>query len=162
MCMSDFFKGQQVIHCRDGLAVIMDDTLISGTEYFVVKAIRGAGEKIYVPIERASMIIRPLMTSTEADALIEYIKTIEFEYNPNTKQRRDALKKRLMSGDVKDVSYLFKQLYFYKISNGECAKLGPVDLEMLEYASSNLLDEFSITYNKPREEIEAFVYARLA
>ena len=161
MCMSDFVKGQQVIHCRDGLAVILDDTLISGTEYFVVKAIRGGGEKIYVPIERASLIIRPLMNVDEADKLLEYIKSIEFEFNSNTKQRRDGLKRRLMSGDVKDVSYLFKQLYFYKISNGECAKLGPVDLEMLEYASSNLLDEFSITYNKPREEIEAYVYQRI-
>ena len=38
--MVQFVKGQQVVHCRDGLAVIVDETIISEKEYFVVKTIR--------------------------------------------------------------------------------------------------------------------------
>ena len=107
--MNEFHKGQQVIHCRDGLAVIVEQTVISDNPYFVLKAIRGGGENIYVSVERATMSIRPLMTAEEADKLLESAKAIEFEFNPNTKQRRDGLKRRLASGDVNDVVYLLKK-----------------------------------------------------
>ena len=41
-------------------------------------------------------------------------------------------------------------------------KLGPVDLDMLNYATNMLLDEFTITYNKPREMISDFVEQRIS
>lgn len=159
--MIGFHKDQQVIHCRDGLSVIVSDTVINDKEYFIVHTLRGDGENIYVPTDRASAIIRPVMNEKEADELIEYIKGIEIEFNTNTKQRRDSLKRRLMSGDVKDIAHLFKQLYFYNTLDDPNIKFGPVDLDMLKYASDNLLDELAISYNKPRESIQEFVYKKL-
>ena len=159
--MNEFKKGQQVVHCRDGLAVITDETVVSDKEYFIVKTIRGGGENIYVSKERATSIIRPIMDQKTADELLKYAKTIEIEYNSNTKQRRDSLKSRLSSGDVKDVVFLFKQLYFYRTLDDGSVKYGPVDLDMLQFATNNLLDELSITYGKNRDEIEQFVYKKL-
>ena len=159
--MKDFKKGQQVIHCRDGLAVIVDETVMGDKNYFVVKTVRGDGENIYVPLDRADAIIRFVMSEEEASKLIDYIKTIELDFNPNTKQRRDAIKKKLLSGDVKDAAYLFKQLYFYKTLKDGSIKYGPLDIDMLSFASDNLLDEFSISFKKNRDEIEAFVYSKL-
>lgn len=159
--MNEFKKGQQVVHCRDGLAVITDETVVSDKEYFIVKTIRGGGENIYVSKERATSIIRPIMDQKTADELLKYAKTIEIEYNSNTKQRRDSLKRRLSSGDVKDVVFLFKQLYFYRTLDDGSVKYGPVDLDMLQFATNNLLDELSITYGKNRDEIEQFVYKKL-
>lgn len=159
--MNGFKKDQQVIHCRDGLSVIVNDTFIGDKEYFVVHTFRGDGENIYVPMDRAEKIIRPVMSQQEAEELIEYIKTIEIEFNTNTKQRRDSLKRRLMSGDVKDVAHLFKQLYFFNTLDDPNIKYGPVDLDMLKYASDNLLDEFAISFNKPRESIQEFIYKKL-
>ena len=40
-------------------------------------------------------------------------------------------------------------------------RLGPVDLDMLNYATNMLLDELTITYNKPREVIANFVEQRI-
>lgn len=159
--MSTFKKGQQVIHCRDGLAVIVDQTVIADNGYFVVKTSRGAGENIYVPIARAESIIRPLLTKDEVDDLIQYIKDVEIEFNPNTKQRRDALKRRLSSGDVKDVAYLFKQYYLFKTTTDGSIRFGPVDLDMLEFAANNLLDELCLSLNIPRTEIQEHVFERL-
>ena len=48
--MVQFVKGQQVVHCRDGLAVIVDETIISEKEYFVVKTIRGGGENVAIAV----------------------------------------------------------------------------------------------------------------
>lgn len=159
--MKAFKKGDRVIHCRDGLAVVVDDTIISDNEYFVVRTIRGGSENIYVPISKAGVIIRSIMTKDEANEIVEYIKTVEFEYNSNTKQRRDSLKRRLMSGEVKDIAFLFKQLYLFKTANNPNIKYGPVDLDMLKYASDNLLDELAISYDVPRDKIEEFIYNKL-
>lgn len=160
--MSNFKKGQQVIHCRDGLAVIVNQTVIMDNGYFVVKASRGTGENIYVPIARADAIIRPLLNEKEALDLIKYIKDLEIEFNPNTKQRRDALKRRLGSGDVKDIAHLFKQYYLFKTSTDGSIRFGPVDLDMLQFATNNLLDELCLSLDKPRDEIEGYVFGLLA
>ena len=159
--MSDFKIGQQVIHCRDGLAVVVGNTSMADKDYYIVKTVRGSGENIYVPVERADQIIRFLMTEEEANKLVEYIKTIPLEFNPNTKQRRDAIKKRLLSGDVKDNAFLLKQLYFFKTLNDGSIKYGSLDVDMLSFASNNLLDEFALSYKKNRDEIEAFIFAKI-
>lgn len=160
--MSDFKKGQQVIHCRDGLSVIVDETVIADNGYFVVKSTRGGGENIYVPIAKADSIIRPLMSEEEAYELIDYIKSLEVEFNPNTKQRRDALKRRLSSGDVHEIAHLYKQYYLFKYKNDGSIRFGPVDLDMLATATNNLLDELAISFNKQRADMEEFMVEQLA
>lgn len=148
--------GDLIVHCRDGLARISSTKEIDGHEFYVVISNRSNSETIYVPVEKANVIIRPLMTSDEADDLFAFMNTIPFEFNKNTKQRRDLFKKKLSSGDVKELSYLFRQNYLYKKHPDE-VRLGPVDLDMLNYASNNFLDELSLTYKIPREEIETYV-----
>ena len=74
--MNDYQIGQQVIHCRDGLAVVVGNTSMADKDYYIVKTVRGSGENIYVPVDRADQIIRFLMSAEEADKLIAYIKTI--------------------------------------------------------------------------------------
>ena len=159
--MNEYQIGQQVIHCRDGLAVVVGNTSMADKDYYIVKTVRGTGENIYVPVDRADQIIRFLMSVEEADKLVNFIKTIPMEFNPNTKQRRDAIKKRLLSGDIKDGAYLFKQLYFYKTSNDGSIKYGALDIDMLSFAANNLLDEFAISYKKNRDEIEAFIFDKI-
>ena len=156
-----FKINDSVIHCREGLSTIVAMNSMNGKDYFLVSVNRNSGETIYVPVDTASSIIRPLMNKKDADELLLYIKKIKKEFNPNTKQRRDGLKRRLGSGEVKDIAFLFKQLYLYKTLKDGSVKFGPVDLDMLEYASNNLLDELSISYNKPRDQIEAFIYNKL-
>ena len=138
---------------------------MNGKEYFLVSVNRNSGETIYVPVETAENIIRPLMDKKEADALLKFIKNINKEFNSNTKQRRDAYKKKLSSGNVKEIAYLYRQLYFYEAMGGEEnseIKLGPVDIDMLSYAENMLMDELALTYDVKRGEIKAFIEKRIA
>ena len=165
MYMSDFNVNDEVIHCREGLSTIIDSKIMNGKDYFLVQANRISGEIFYVPVESATSIIRPIMSVKEADELLKYIRTIDKDFNTNTKQRRDAYKRRLSSGDVKDIAYLYRQLYFYYQIGGEQnseIKLGPVDLDMLSFATEMLLDELTITYQKKREDIASFVEKRIS
>ena len=159
-----FKINESVVHCREGLSTILSVSSINGRDYFLVRTHQASGETIYVPVETANNIIRPILSKEEADEVLKYIKSIEKEFNNNTKQRRDAYKRRLSSGDVNDIAYLYRQLYFYDLiggENNEEIKLGPVDIEMLSYAKNMLLDEFAISFKVDRNEIEQFIEDRI-
>lgn len=155
-----FKLNDMVMHCREGLATISSTTKMGEREYFIVHSVHGDGEAIYVPFATAENIIRPVMTKDEAESLINKIKLIKKEFNSNTKQRRDAFRKRLNSGDIKDIAYLFAQNILYT-KEPEDVKLGAADIEMLEFAQNFLLDELSLSYRISREEILDFVINKL-
>ena len=160
-----FKINESVIHCREGLSTIISVSAINGKDYFLVKTHQASAETIYVPVDTAESIIRPILDQKAADEILKYIKGIEKEFNSNTKQRRDAYKRRLSSGDVKDIAYLYRQLYFYNLiggENNEEIKLGPVDIDMLSYAKNMLLDEFALSYKVDRAEIESFIEKRIS
>ena len=162
--MVEFKRGQQVVHCRDGLAVITDETMVSDKEYFIVKTIRGGGENIYVLVNNTNNLIRPIMNEKDAKEVIDYMKSVEAEFISNTKQRRDQYKRRLLSGNVRDLAYLSRQLYFYNFYNeqGQLVKLGPTDVQMLKDAETILFDELSISFSVERERIADYVKQLLA
>ena len=156
-----FEIGQKVIHCRDGLSTIVSTTKMGEKDYFIVQLAHGQEVKTYVPIEKADAVIRRIMNADEADFLLKDLKSLSMEFNPNTKQRRDAFKRRLSSGNVIDIAYMFQQNFLYK-QEPESVKLGAMDIEMLEYASNMLLDELALTYDVNREDILKFVIDRQA
>ena len=129
-------------------------------EYFVIRAIRGDSENIYVPMIGSENIIRPVMTSKEADKLLKSLADIKKEFNPNTKQRRDAFKRRLGSGKVEDIAYLYRQYWLFT-QYPEDVKLGPSDIDMLEYATNILLDELAISYEVDRDKVGEFVVKKI-
>lgn len=149
----EYKVGDRVVHSREGLSTIKDIASISGNEYFVVVSDKGDRENIYVLKNRTENIIRPIMTLDEANELIAYMKSVEAEFISNTKQRRDQYRKRLLSGVVKDLAYLTKQLYFFNYYNsiGQVVKLGPTDLQMLKDAERVLYDELAISFQIDRD-----------
>ena len=160
-----FKVNDSVIHCREGLSTIVAMNNMNGKDYFLVSVNHNSGETIYVPVDTANNIIRPLMNKKDADELLIYIKKIKKEFNSNTKQRRDSYKKMLSSGKVKEIAYLYRQLYFYEKIGGENnteIKLGPVDIDMLTYAQNMLMDELSITYEVKRDEVKDFIEKRIS
>lgn len=150
---------QKVIHCREGLCFIFDETTINGNDYFVVKSVTGNGENIYILKNRTENIIRPIMDKKAAQAVIKYMNECEAEFFSNTKQRRDIYKKKLSSGNVLDLAFLAKQLFLFHYLNahGTLVKLGPTDIEMLEAAHKILFDEFSLVFNINYENIQNFL-----
>ena len=151
----NFRIGDRVVHSREGLSTITGETLIADNEYFVIRSDKGDKENIYVLKTRTENIIRPVMNLEEAHQVIEYMKSVPAAFISNTKQRRDIYKKKLLSGDVKDLAYLSRQLYFFNLYNsqGQLVKLGPTDLQMLKDAESVLYDELAISFNVSRDKV---------
>ena len=151
----EFKVGDKIVHSRDGLSTIVGETNIAGNDYFVVVSLKGNRENIYVLKSRTESIIRPVMNEKEAKEIIAYMKSVPAAFISNTKQRRDLYKKKLLSGNVQDLAYLSRQLYFFNYYNsiGQVVKLGPTDLQMLKDAESILFDELSISFNVDRDKV---------
>ena len=151
-----------VVHYRDGIAIITGTTLMAGNEYFVLNVKRVGNVSVYVPVSKADNIIRDVLSIEQADELLCYAKEIPELFIGNTKQRRDDFKRRLASGDIKDVIYLCKLLYLFKTlpSLPEGVKFGPMDIEMLYDAHNRLFDELAITYGQDRSVIEDYAVQR--
>ncbi len=150
-----FEVNDRVVHCREGLSTIVGETVIAGNEYFVVNSDNGDKENIYVLKTRTENIIRPVMNVDEANKVIDYMKGVDAAFISNTKQRRDLYKRKLLSGNVYDLAFLSRQLYFFYFynENGHLVKLGPTDLQMLKDAEEILFDELAISYNVPRDQV---------
>lgn len=158
--MKDFFIGQKVIHLREGLSEIVGKKKMGDKEFFIVDVYRGKGETIYVPILGADSIIRDILTMEAADTLLKDLKTVSKEFNSNTKQRRDAYKRHLSSGNVYDMGYMYRQSYLYSL-DPEGVKLGPADIEMLNYATNYILDEMVLVYQIDKEHIAEYIAKRI-
>ncbi len=154
----------RVVHAREGLSTITNITTMMDREYYVVVADKGDRENIYVLKERTENIIRPIMTLEEGMKVVEYMKSVKAEFISNTKQRRDQYRKRLLSGNVLDLAYLSRQLYFFNYynSHGQVVKLGPTDLQMLKDAEKVLFDELSLSFKVSRELVDQKIAELLA
>lgn len=154
----------RVVHAREGLSTITNITTMMDREYYVVVADKGERENIYVLKERTENIIRPIMSLEEGMKVVEYMKTVKAEFISNTKQRRDQYRKRLLSGNVLDLAYLSRQLYFFNYYNsiGQVVKLGPTDLQMLKDAEKVLFDELALSFNVDRDKVGQKVAELLA
>ena len=154
----------RVVHAREGLSTITNITTMMDRDYYVVVADKGDRENIYVLKERTENIIRPIMTHEEGMKVVEYMKTVKAEFISNTKQRRDQYRKRLLSGNVLDLAYLSRQLYFFNYynSHGQVVKLGPTDLQMLKDAEKVLFDELALSFKVSRELVDQKIAELLA
>ena len=158
-----FQLNDTVVHYRDGISVITGTIEMNGEQFFTVKALRVDDVLIYVPILTATDIIRKVMHLDDANNLIEYMINIPELYIANTKQRRDDFKRKLASGDIKDVAFLTKMYLLHKTNSFETenVKLGQMDVEMLKDAYNRLTDEFAVIYDITHENIEEFMVNKL-
>ena len=74
--MERFKVNDEVMHCRDGLSVIIGTKEMGGKTYFLVRANRSDAETIYVPFDSINEIIRPIMNIEEADLLLKKISIL--------------------------------------------------------------------------------------
>lgn len=161
--MTEYKVNQQVMHFREGLSLISEVKDLEGVQYFIVSPLHEGGEKIYVPIERADAVLRPIISMQEVEELVGFMASVKPEYFSNTKQRRDVFKRRLGSGDIHDLAYLSMLLYFFRHPEEveTPVKFGPADIEMLKYATRTLYDELAIALDVERDKVEEVVIQKI-
>ena len=67
--------------------------------------------KTYIPVDKADVQLRKLITKKEAKDLLKYISKAERVWENDPKQRRQMFEEMYKSRDLKNVCQLIKSLY---------------------------------------------------
>lgn len=153
--------GESVCHCVHGLGVVesVEEKHIQGqvTRFSVVNF---QGLTVMVNLERASGVLRPPITVSEAEKVLEYLgqplPTTQVVGNPT--QIHQGHLQSLRSGDIYRVCDIVRIL----ASSARDKKLTPQQQEMLRDARSRLVQELAHVRNQDAAPLEKEIEQRLA
>lgn len=132
-------------------------------QYYVIKPLY-QNCIIYVPVGSTKVFMRPIMTKTEAEQLIDMIPDIRAEAACSrfVRQLSDNYEALLQTHSCSDLIELTKSLYIKK-KNAEQhnRKLGLVDERFLKRAEELLFGELAASLGMTRDEVPDYIAARV-
>ncbi len=167
--MSNLFeKGEYIVYGMTGVCRVSDitemdmDGISKGKPYYVLEPLGVRGSRIITPVEGNKNVMRRIMTSEEAYALIDGIQEIEELWITDDKQRETRYKEALKTCDCRKWIGVIKALYLRKqdrLSRGK--RMTEVDERYMKKAKENLYGELSIPLGIPADEVEDFITSRI-
>ncbi len=150
-----FSIGERVVHPMHGAGVIDDivEERIAGVrqQYYVFKMPVG-GLILKIPTANSEVIgLRTIITSAEANTLLDAIPALETENTANWNKRYQENMQRLKSGDLYEVSRVIKALVHRDRQRG----LSTGERKMLHSARQILLSELVLSTERERKDVEA-------
>lgn len=107
--------GDYVVHWSGKVCRVEDQKILDFTgekrEYYLLSPVRDSAEKIYVPVEKSGSVLRPVLTKSEAEALIGRMQEIEPLLIRDEKQRAQEYKNAFYSQDYENLVKIAKELY---------------------------------------------------
>lgn len=161
---SVFEEGSYVLCGRHGVCQINGITAMDlsgmGEErsYYILSQVYTSGSRLYIPVENRKVLMRPLLSETEANALIRKIPEIEELWVPNEREREQTYKTALQTGDCEEVVKIIKTLYLRKklrIKSGK--KETAIDTKYLHLAEEQLYGELAVVLSIEKNKVENYI-----
>lgn len=155
--------GDWVVRSSDGLCQIVDITnpdFVSDSKklYYQLVSASDPNGKIYVPVESAQDMMRPAMSSVQADELILQIPKIKESWIVSERERQNHYKQALQSNDPKQLIGIIKLIYQRKKARqAQGKKTTAVDEQYFNLAESRLYSELEHALRKSRTDIELMI-----
>ena len=163
-----FEIGQYVNYGKHGVCVVEDITHmdIPGADkdklYYVLSKVYTKGNKIYTAVDNKKVLMREILTKSEAEELIAEIPHIEQLVVANDKSRNDRYKDAMMTCDCRQWVKVLKSLYNRKqecIARGR--KVAVTDERFYKDAEDHLYGELALSLGIEKDEVEDFITARM-
>ncbi|MCI9615410.1 MAG: hypothetical protein HFG93_09695 [Dorea sp.] len=159
-----FKIGDYVAHYKEGVCEVTSigklDISCSDKkkEYYTLKPLYDAGGILYTPVENEKRQIREVITSEEAQALIEDMLNIETIGVTDEKRREISYKEALLRNQCRDWVAIIKTSYTRKmkrIASGK--KVINVDDKYLNIAEKFLYGELAVALDMPKDEVKGYI-----
>ncbi len=159
-----FKIGDYVAHYKEGVCEVTSigklDISCSDKkkEYYTLKPLYDAGGTLYTPVENEKRQIREVITSEEAQALIEDMLNIETIGVTDEKRREIFYKEALLRNQCRDWVAIIKTSYTRKmkrIASGK--KVINVDDKYLNIAEKFLYGELAVALDMPKDEVKGYI-----
>ena len=156
-----FKVGQNVYSQTSGVCVISSieekNFGVGEVKYFVLESIfKKQASKTYIPVDKADVQLRKLITKREAKDLLKYISKAEKVWENDPKQRRQMFEEMYKSRDLKNVCQLIKSLY---LQNEELKKqkksLSMLDKDFFDKIQRDVIEELSLVMGVSIEETKS-------
>lgn len=157
-----FQIGDMIAHPMHGAGVIdnIEERKMNGCtrQYYILKMPTG-GMVVMIPTENSEQIgVRPIVDSTEADALMDSISEIDVEMTSNWNRRYRENMQKIKSGDLQEVARVVKGLMTRDVEKG----LSTGERKMLHSAKQIFISEIVLSKKISYEEVESRLTASLA
>ena len=164
-----FEIGEYIVYGHNGICKVEDITYLdmSGADkdrlYYVLLPVNTKGGKLYSPVDSNKIKTRKMLTSEEANQLIDEIPEIEQLWVTNDKLREEQYKQAVKGCDCRQWIRIIKTLYLRKqerLAQGK--KVTTIDEHYLKLAENQLYGELSVALGKKKTEMAAFITQRIS
>ncbi|MBO5371842.1 MAG: CarD family transcriptional regulator [Lachnospiraceae bacterium] len=163
-----FEVGQYIIYGNTGVCRVEEITKMAAPGekekrlYYALDPVYANGSRLFTPVDNQKIIMRPVLTKEEAEALIERMEEIEVLWVSDEKKREQIYKDAIRSCDCEEWVKIIKTLYVRKISRlAEGKKVTSSDAKYLHLAEENFYGELSIALGIPKGEMEEFITRKI-
>lgn len=134
----------------------------SDKEYYTLVPVYGRNSRIYAVVDSEKVVIRPIMTKTESDALLDEVEEIDALSIGDEKRREEIYKETMRTCDCKEWVRIIKALYFRKMDRlAKGKKVTSSDERYLQMAEENLYGELACSLQMPKEKVEEFMAEKI-
>ena len=161
-----FKVGEYVVYGNTGVCKVegIGPLSISSSDkdYYTLVPVYGHNSRIYAVVDSDKVVIRPIMTRKESDALIDGMEEIDALFIGDEKKREDIYKETMKTCDGKEWVKMIKALYIRKLDRlAKGKKVTSSDERYLQMAEENLYGELAFSLQMPKEEVEEFMSEKI-
>ena len=165
-----FQPGELVVYGTTGVCRVEGVTKPEGSGadreklYYLLKPLHQDGI-IYTPVENSKVPMRPVISSREAEALIDLIPSIQAEavYSPTLQALAQHYQSVLRDSDCENLLRLTMSIYCkQQQAQSKNRRLGMVDERYMKQAERMLYGELSAALDIPFDEVQSYIARRVA
>lgn len=161
-----FEIGAKVVYGKTGVCTVEGQcekelTRNNKKLYYVLKPFGSPNSTIFVPAEDNKVFVRPVMSKSEADELIEKIPEI-VKFSADIELSKEQYDMMIATHNCEDLVGLASRLYYKKKTALENRKKpGYVDERYMALAEKLLLEELACALGMTCEEIKTYIGKKL-
>ena len=154
-----FKVGDYVVYGNSGVCRIENIGPLSigskDKDYYTLVPVYGRNSRLYSVVDSDKVVIRPIMTKQESDALIDEMESIDTLRIGDEKNREEIYKETMKSCDCKAWVQMIKTLYLRKMDRLAKGK------KVTSMAQDNLFGELAFTLQMPKEKVGEFIVEKI-
>lgn len=130
--------------------------------YYTLRPVYASESTVFTPVDNEKIIMRPILTKEEAQALINDMPNIETFWIDDDKRREVLYKEALHSCECRDLVKIIKTCYLNgqaRLAAGKKATMG--DKKYFQMAEEHLYGELALSLEMDKSEVKEFVVSKV-
>ncbi|MCM1159074.1 MAG: CarD family transcriptional regulator [Bacteroidales bacterium] len=163
-----FKVGEYVVYGMNGVCKVEEigpmnlSGIDNDKDYYTLLPLYTKGSRVYTPVDNQKVVIRPVISKTDACSLIDEMRDVELIEVKDDKHRELAYKESLKLCNCRELVRIINTIQKRKeerLAQGK--KMSACDERYLKTAQDGLYGEFAISLKIEKDEVEEYIAHRL-